>query len=130
VSRASCLTLAALVLACRGDSRDSSDTTLGTLAPIGSGTELLLTRERLSLIDGWIRATAARTGRAPQSLGEVRPPEEDAPRYAPLERFLRDGWGREIEYEYAPATRSYELRSPGPDGTPRTVDDVTVRRPL
>jgi hypothetical protein len=118
------------MLACRGDSRASSDTTADTLAPVGSGTELLLTRERLSLIDGWIRATAARGGKAPQSLGEVQPPEEDAPRYAPLERFLRDGWGREIEYEYAPATRSYELRSSGPDGTPRTLDDVTLRRVL
>jgi len=122
-----CLTLALLLLACRGDSGGSRDTAEDTLAPVGTGTELLLTRERLSLIDSWIRATMARTGTAPRSLDEVRPPEEDAPRYVPLERFLRDGWGRTIEYDYVPSRHWYELRSVGEDGTPRTVDDVTLR---
>jgi hypothetical protein len=121
------LTLVALILACRGDSAGSHDTARDTLAPLGSGTELLLTRERLSLIDGWIRATIARTGNAPRSLDDVRPPEEDASRYIPLERFLRDGWGREISYEYITRTRSYELRSSGEDGAPGTPDDVTLR---
>lgn len=124
--RARCLTLVLLVLACRGESersRDASD----TIAPIGTGTELLLTRERLALIDDWIRASIGRTGDAPASLDDVQPPEADAARYVPLERFLRDGWGRAIEYEYAPATRSYELRSAGEDGRPRTADDVTLR---
>jgi hypothetical protein len=115
------------MLACRGDSAAANDTARDTLAPIGSGTELLLTRERLSLIDGWIRATIARTGSAPRSLDEVQPPEENASRYIPLERFLRDGWGREIIYEYVPATRSYELRSSGEDGALRTSDDVSLR---
>jgi hypothetical protein len=115
-----------LVLACRGESersRDASD----TIAPIGTGTERLLTRERLALINGWIRAAIARTGNAPASLDDVQPPEADAARYVPLERFLRDGWGRAIEYEYAPPTRSYELRSAGEDGMPHTADDVTLR---
>lgn len=125
--RASWLTLACLVLACRGESERSLDAATDTIAPIGTGTELLLTRERLALIDEWIRASIARTGNAPVSLDEVQPPDADAPRYVPLERFLRDGWGRTIEYEYTPAERSYELRSPGEDGTPSTVDDVTLR---
>jgi hypothetical protein len=119
--------MALLALACRGDPGGSRDASADTLAPIGSGTELLLTRERLSLIDGWIRATIARTGAAPRSLDEVQPPEDDALRFAPLERFLRDGWGRAIDYEYVPTTRSYELRSWGEDGTPRTRDDLTLR---
>jgi hypothetical protein len=128
VSRgASCLTLVALVLACRGESAVSRDTARDTLAPVGSGTELLLTRERLALIDGWIRATIARTGNAPRSLDEVQPPETEASRYIPLERFLRDGWGRAISYEYSPRTRSYELRSSGEDGAPGTPDDVALR---
>jgi Type II secretion system (T2SS), protein G len=117
----------ALVLACRGDSASSRDTARDTLAPVGSGTERLLTRERLSLIDGWIRATITRTGNAPRSLDDVRPPEEEASRYIPLERFLRDGWGREITYEYIPASRSYELRSSGEDGAPGTSDDLTLK---
>jgi hypothetical protein len=124
--RARCLTFVFLVLACRGEperSRDASD----TIAPIGTGAERLLTRERLALIDEWIRASIGRTGEAPASLDDVQPPEADAARYVPLQRFLRDGWGRAIEYEYAPATRSYELRSAGEDGTPHTADDVTLR---
>ena len=124
---ASSLTLVALLVACRGDSAGSHDTARDTLAPLGSGTELLLTRERLSLIDGWVRATIGRTGNAPRSLDEVQPPEEDASRYIPLERFLRDGWGRSITYEYIPARRSYELRSSGEDGALGTSDDVSLR---
>jgi hypothetical protein len=125
--RARGLTLAFLVLACRGESERSSDSHPDTIAPIGTGTELLLTRERLAFIDEWIRESIARTGKPPASLDDVQPPEADAARYVPLERFLRDGWGRAIEYEYAPATQSYELRSPGEDGAPRTADDVTLR---
>ena len=125
--RRCCLTLTFLVMACRGESERPRDRSSDTIVPIGTGTELLLTRERLSLIDGWIRESIARTRTAPASLEEVQPPETDAARYAPLERFLRDGWGRVIEYEYAPATRSYELRSSGEDGKPRTADDVTLR---
>jgi hypothetical protein len=121
------LTLTFLVLACRGESERPGDRSSDTIAPIGTGTELLLTRERLSLIDGWIRESIARTRTAPASLEEVQPPETEAARYAPLERFLRDGWGRVIEYEYTPATQSYELRSSGEDGKPSTADDVIVR---
>jgi hypothetical protein len=98
-----------------------------TLPPVGSGTELLLTRERLALIDGWISVMIARSGNVPRSLDEVQPPAEDASRYVPLDRFLRDGWGRAIMYEYTAATRSYELRSPGEDGAPHTSDDVSFR---
>lgn len=128
VSRASrCLTLVLAMIACRGDSNQPRNTPSDTMAPIGAGTELLLTRERLTLIDAWIRATAVRTGNVPASLDDVHPPEAEASRYVPLERFLRDGWGRAIEYEPAPASRTYELRSVGRDGTPRTADDVTVR---
>lgn len=118
-----CLT-AALLLGC-GDEVDQPRTLHSdTIAPIGTGTELLLTRERLALIEEWIRAAIVRTGTAPSSLDDVRPPDADAARYAPLGRFLRDGWGREIEYEYTPTTRSYELRSPGADGVRGTADDV------
>jgi hypothetical protein len=128
--RARCLTLALVALACRGESSDPArDASPDTIAPIGTGTEHLLTRERLALIDQWIRASIARDGNAPRSLDDVRPPEADAARYVPLERFLRDGWGRPIEYEYTPASRRYELRSPGEDGTPRTADDVTLAGP-
>jgi hypothetical protein len=125
--RATYLTLGFVLVACRGESERSRDTHPDTVPPIGAGTELLLTRERLALMDEWIRGVIARTGTAPASRNDVHPPEADAARYVPLERFLRDGWGRAIEYEYAPATRSYELRSPGEDGTPRTADDVTLR---
>lgn len=123
--RSRCLTLV-LVLACRGDSERPRESPSDTIAPIGTGTELLLTRERLSLIDGWIRASIAREGKPPESLEDVQPPEGEAALYVPLERFKRDGWGRAIEYEYVHATRSYHLRSPGPDGRLRTADDVTL----
>jgi hypothetical protein len=126
-ARARGLTLMLLILACRGEAERSRGGSPDTIAPTGTGTELLLTRERLALIDGWIRASIARTGNAPGSLDDVHPSDADAARYVPLERFLRDGWGRTIDYEYAPVTRSYELRSAGEDGTPRTADDVTLR---
>jgi hypothetical protein len=114
-----------LLLGC--GSEPERDSRPDTIAPIGTGTELLLTEERLALIDQWIRASIARTGNAPASLDDVQPPEADAARYVPLARFLRDGWGRAIEYEYSTATRSYELRSSGADGAPGTADDVTRR---
>ena len=120
-----CLTLTLLVGACRGETEQPRAPGSDTVAPIGTGTELLLTRERLAVIDEWIRASIARDGAAPASLDDVRPPEVDAARYAPLERFLRDGWGRAIEYEYTPETRSFELRSAGEDGIPGTDDDVS-----
>jgi hypothetical protein len=127
VSRtAVCLTLALTLGGCRDESEQPRASHSDTIAPIGTGTELLLTRERLALIDDWIRASIARNGAAPASLADVRPPEADAGRYAPLERFLRDGWGRAIEYEYTPETRSYELRSLGEDGALGTADDVSI----
>ena len=125
--RARWLSVALVVLACRGESDRAREASPDTIAPIGTGTERLLTRERLALIDEWIRASIARDGKAPASLDDVRPPDGDAGRYVPLERFLRDGWGRAIEYQYAPGTRSYELRSPGDDATLRTADDITLR---
>jgi hypothetical protein len=125
--RARCLSVALVVLACRGESERAREAYPDTIASIGTGTELLLTRERLALIDEWIRALIARDGKAPASLDDVRPPEADAARYVPLERFLRDGWGRAIEYQYTPGTRSYELRSRGGDATLRTVDDIALR---
>jgi len=124
-SRARCLTLALVVAGCRGEAERPAETGGDTIAPIGTGTESLLTRERLELIDGWIRASIAREGGAPRSLDGVRPPQAEAERYVPLERFLRDGWGRAIEYQYAPGTRSYELRSSGADGALNTADDIT-----
>jgi hypothetical protein len=126
---ARCLTLAVLVAGCRGDAERPRDTESDTIAPVGTGTELLLTRERLELIDGWIRASIARDGAVPASRDDVRPPDAEAARYVPLERFLRDGWGKAIEYRYVPDTRSYELRSPGEDGALGTADDVTRRGP-
>lgn len=125
-----CLTVAVMLVACRGDSEPAGDTIADTIAPIGAGTELLLTRERLGVIDGWIRASMSRTGVAPVSLEEVQPPTSETSQYVPLERYLRDGWGRTIEYEYTPRTGSYELRSLGEDGAPRTADDVTLRGAL
>lgn len=126
MTRVRCLTLVLAVGACVGEGGVTRDTLPDTLAPIGSGTELLLTRERLSLIDGWIRASVARDGKAPESLESVQPPEDEAALYVPLERYKRDGWGRAIEYEYLPATGSYRLRSPGEDGKLGTADDVTL----
>jgi hypothetical protein len=125
--RACRLTFVCILLACRDESARARDPYPDTIAPIGTGTERLLTRERLALIDEWIRASIARDGNAPVSLDDVQPPAAEAAHYVPLERFLRDGWGRAIDYEYAPATRSYELRSPGDDGALRTADDITLR---
>ena len=123
-----CLLVAIPIAACR-DEPDRNRVSLlsDTIAPIGTGTELLLTRERLELVDGWIRASLGRGGKAPASLADVRPPEADAGRYIPLERFLSDGWGRAIEYRYMPDARSYELRSPGEDGATGTADDIMLR---
>ena len=121
------LTFTLLLGGCGGEADQPRALHSDTIAPIGTGTELLLTRERLDLIEDWIRASIMRNGVAPGSLEDIRPPEADAPRYAPLGRFLRDGWGRGIEYEYTPDTRSYELRSPGADGVSGTPDDVTRR---
>lgn len=125
--RRGALCLAVALAACRGDVDRGRPDLPDTIAPIGSGTELLLTRERLELIDDWIRGSIARSGRIPASLDDVRPPESDAPRYVPLERFLRDGWGRAIEYHYSADTGTYELRSLGEDGVVGTSDDVTRR---
>lgn len=122
-----CLTGVLLLAACRDEPDRRQPEYSDTLAPIGTGTELLLTRERLTLIDDWLLASIARDGTVPASLDDVRPPEADAARYAPLQRFLRDGWGRAIEYEFTPGTHSYELRSPGADGALGTADDVTKR---
>lgn len=122
---ATCLTAILVIAACRDEPDRSRAEHPDTLPPIGTGTELLLTRERLALIDEWIGASIARDGTVPVSLDHVRPPEADAAHYAPLERFLRDGWGRAIEY--TPGTASYELRSVGADGIVGTADDVTSR---
>ena len=128
MSRAAlCLTLLMGFGACRDDADRSRPASADTIAPIGAGTELLLTRERLALIDDWIRAAIARDGKAPASLDAVRPPDADAARYVPLDRFLRDGWGREIDYQSRRGTEFYELRSLGEDGTPNTADDVVLR---
>lgn len=121
------LVLAVAIAACRGDADRERGAVPDTIAPIGTGTELLLTRERLELIDDWIRGSIARSGKAPASLDELRPPESEAARYVPLERFLRDGWGRSIAYHYSADTGTYELRSPGEDGVVGTRDDVTRR---
>lgn len=120
-----CLTFWLAAGGCRDETDQPRALLSDTIAPIGTGTELLLTRERFALIDDWIRASIARGATVPRSLDEVRPPEADATRYVPLDPFLRDGWGRAIEY--APAMRSYELRSPGEDGALNTADDVTRR---
>ena len=122
------LAVVTVMAACRDEpDRNRASLLSDTIAPIGTGTELLLTRERLALIDDWIHAAIARGEKAPASIADVRPPETDADRYVPLERFLRDGWGRAIEYRYTPDTRSYELRSSGEDGTMGTPDDL-IRR--
>lgn len=121
------LTVVLALLACRDRPDASTDTGPDGLAPVGAGTERLLTHERLALLDEWIRASVARTGKLPRSLDEVRPPDDVAGGYVPLDRFLRDGWGRAIEYQPGPPSRSYELRSLGADGQARTGDDVTLR---
>lgn len=128
IGRAACLTALLIAGGCRDDAERPRARSLDTLAPIGTGTELLLTRERLALIDDWIHAAIARDGKVPASLDAVHPPDADAARYVPLERFMRDGWGRAIEYQYTPETGSYELRSPGADGALGTGDDVVRRQ--
>lgn len=122
--RALCLTLLIVVLACRGES-DVERTPTDTVAPIGTGTERLLTAERLALLDQWV-GTMARAGNVPSSIDDIEPSAADAPRYVPLERHRRDGWGRSIHYEYRSEDWSYELRSPGEDGQLGTGDDITV----
>lgn len=124
--RLQCLTLITFALvACRGEPA-TRQTPEDTVAPIGTGTERLLTEERLALLQEWIESMA-RTGTVPGSIEDIEPPVNDAPRYVPLERYRRDGWGRRIHYEYRGEARSYELRSPGEDGQLGTSDDVTVR---
>lgn len=125
--RLRCLTTVLVLAACRGESEPAGDRVSDSIAPIGTGTELLLTRERLAVIDRWIRASIAHTGRAPSSLDEVEPPASETSQYVPLERYLRDGWGRSIEYESERGTQAYELRSSGEDGTPGTGDDIIFR---
>ena len=124
--RALGLTIVVALLACRDRPDAPADSDSGEIAPVGTGTERLLTHERLALLDEWIRASVARTGRLPRSIDDVRPPDDVAADYIPLEQFLRDGWGRAIEYEPGTASRSYELRSLGADGQARTGDDVTL----
>lgn len=119
--------MALVLLACRDRPDVPADTDAERMAPVGTGTERLLTHERLALLDEWIRASDGRTGRLPRSLDEVRPPDDVAAGYVPLDRFLRDGWGRAIEYQPGPTSRSYELRSLGADGQARTGDDITLR---
>jgi hypothetical protein len=122
--RRRCLTLITFALvACRGES-EVEQTPADTVAPIGTGTERLLTEERLALLHEWI-AAMARARSMPMSIEEIEPPAADAPRHVPLERYRRDGWGRSIHYEYRREDRSYELRSPGEDGQLGTSDDVT-----
>ena len=124
--RTPCLTIALVLLACRDRPDASPDTDAELIDPVGTGTERLLTHERLALLDQWIRASVARTGRLPRSLDDVRPPDDVAEGYVPLDQFLRDGWGRAIEYQPGPS-RAYELRSLGADGQARTEDDLTLR---
>jgi hypothetical protein len=90
----------------------------------------LLTRERLDLLADWIGAAVGRGAPIPASLDDIRPPADQASLYVPLERFLRDGWGRSIEYEVNPDSGSYELRSSGEDGVMGTGDDVVERGSL
>lgn len=118
------LTLMIVVVACRGES-EVERTPDDTIAPVGTGTERLLTEERLALLNDWV-GTMARTRTVPRSIEDIGPPADDAPRYVPLERYRRDGWGRSIHYEYREEDRSYELRSPGEDGQLGTGDDITV----
>ena len=118
------LTLVLLALACRGEP-DVERTPTDTVAATGTGTERLLTEERLALLDQWA-GTMARTDKVPTSIEDIEPSAADAPRYVPLERYRRDGWGRSIHYEYHSEDRSYELRSPGEDGHLGTGDDITV----
>lgn len=121
-----CLTLTAVVAAaCRGEP-EVERTPADTVVPIGTGTERLLTEERLALLHEWI-GIMARAGATPKSIEDIEPPADDAPRYIPLERYRRDGWGRSIHYDYRSENRSYELRSPGEDGQLGTRDDVTLR---
>ena len=119
--------MAVLLAACSDGSEQARAGHVDTIAPIGTGTERLLTRERLSLVDAWITASIARTGQPPASIEDVRPPPDEGARYVPLERYLRDGWGRSIEYEYHRDVRSYDLRSLGEDGRGGTADDITLR---
>ena len=122
--RLPCLTLIVFAVACRGES-EVERTPADTMPPVGTGTERLLTEERLALLDDWV-GTMARTGTVPTSIEDIEPPAGVAARYVPLERYRRDGWGRSIHYEYREEDRSYELRSPGEDGHLGTGDDISV----
>jgi hypothetical protein len=127
-ARGACLTILAAALACSNDdrTRDTADAP-DSLAPIGAGTESLLTRERLALVDQWVRGINERRGRLPTALADIHPPDSVAAQFVPLDRYLRDGWGRPLEYTYHAGTRTYEIRSPGADGIARTPDDIALQ---
>jgi hypothetical protein len=129
VSRGLCLTTLVVLAACTSDAPDADTLSAGrdTIAPVGQGTETLLTRERLAVIDQWIRAARERTGDAPAAIDGIAPPDSVASLYVPLDRYLRDGWGRHIEYSYDARTRTYDLRSSGADGVLHSPDDITLQ---
>lgn len=108
---------------------DTASSSIDTLAPVGTGTEQLLTDERLALLAQWIESEIQRTGRAPATLEDIAPPDSLHAQYVPVDRYLRDGWGRYLEYIARAGTQSWELRSSGADGMPRTPDDVVLRSP-
>lgn len=126
-----CLTIAGALVGCAPDDDASRDTasSIDTLAPVGSGTERLLTEERLALLAQWIESEIERTGRAPATVEDIAPPDSLSAQYVPVDRYLRDGWGRYVEYSMRAGPRSWELRSSGADGMPRTPDDVVLRSP-
>ena len=122
-----CLTVAVALAGCRDDGDRAPQRLADSIAPIGTGTERLLTRERLDLLAEWIGAAVGRGAPIPPSLDDIRPPSDQASLYVPLERYLRDGWGRRIEYDVNSGAGAYELRSPGEDGVAGTGDDIVQR---
>ena len=74
-----------------------------------------------ALVAGRVEATMATMAEAARTAGVYRVDNGEYP-----ERFNagNDGWGAALMYSRI--DRSYELRSAGPDGVPRTGDDIVM----
>lgn len=76
---------------------------------------------RMRTLKANIEQFAAENGRLPASLEEVVPLSSTPGEYS----FRHDGWGRLIVYSTSGS--SFELRSLGPDGASKTLDDLIIQ---
>jgi hypothetical protein len=79
------------------------------------------TRAHLAGIADQIRAFVGRRNRLPDTLAELKSPDSESP----YEADPHDGFATPIDYRILDvATRTYRLRSCGPDKKPDTPDDL------